>query len=95
MTTRRSFMAGILAAATPPGFVRAGVLMPVAPLIVTREEAFDDFMARVRDMDVRVVLPPAADLEAQAATMFATFMAARMDAAFHLALTGQLQRGRA
>lgn len=35
MTTRRSFLGSILAAATPPGFVRAGVLMPVAPLIVT------------------------------------------------------------
>ena len=33
MTTRRSFLGSILAAATPPGFVRAGVLMPVAPLI--------------------------------------------------------------
>jgi hypothetical protein len=28
MTTRRSFLGSILAAATPPGFVRAGVLMP-------------------------------------------------------------------
>lgn len=26
MTTRRSFLGSILAAATPPGFVRAGVL---------------------------------------------------------------------
>lgn len=40
MTTRRSFMAGILAAATPPGFVRAGVLMPVAPLIVRPLDLF-------------------------------------------------------
>lgn len=34
MTTRRSFLGSILSAATPPGFVRAGVLMPVAPVIV-------------------------------------------------------------
>ena len=33
MTTRRSFLGSILAAATPPGFVRAGVLMPVVPVI--------------------------------------------------------------
>lgn len=61
MTTRRSFMAGILAAATPPGFVRAGVLMPVAPLIVTRQQAFDWFMEQVnnewRAEQVRLMSP--------------------------------------
>lgn len=61
MTTRRSFMAGILAAATPPGFVRAGVLMPVAPLIVTRQQAFDWFMDQMnnewRAEQVRLMSP--------------------------------------
>lgn len=51
MTTRRSFLSGILAAATPPGFVRGGVLMPVAPLIVTRADFFDQFIRLVNEYD--------------------------------------------
>ena len=61
MTTRRSFISSILAAATPPGFVRAGVLMPVAPVLVTRQQAFDWFMDRMnnewRAEQVRLMSP--------------------------------------
>ncbi len=48
MTTRRGFLAGILAAAAAPALVRAGSLMPVAPRIwtppMTLYEAADDYV---------------------------------------------------
>ncbi len=51
MTSRRSFLGSILAAATPPGFVRAGVLMPVAPVILSPQMMFDLLMAAVAEHD--------------------------------------------
>lgn len=38
MTTRRGFLAGILAAGAAPAIVKAEILMPIAPKIWTYEE---------------------------------------------------------
>ena len=92
MTTRRSFMSSILAAATPPGFVRAGVLMPVAPLIVLGDgggRAVLREMAKAQADHMR--LP---QLEQRAIEQLRDFMARRNASILDQYLTGHHWTGR-
>lgn len=91
MTTRRSFLGSILAAATPPGFVRAGVLMPVAPVIVLGDGGAKAVMRELAEAQMRTM--QLLDLEAKAIAQISSWMARRNDSILAQYLGGNYKTG--
>lgn len=96
MTTRRSFLGSILAAATPPGFVRAGVLMPVAPLVVMSHDQkiklLDEMSAYLDEVD-RLAGLQLVNVEPIARRESAEWAARRNDSILHQYMTGSYKLG--
>ena len=91
MTTRRSFLGSILAAATPPGFVRDGVLMPVAPILLVSEARAIAWSAEYNPASWDAPTepyPPAGSFERQAIDQFSDWAARRNASILEQYLTG-------